>query len=106
MAKAVTEAFTLNNAWKNLGVQAIADGYTGSLVAKSVTVLNFNATVAYVHFHTSGSTNPTTAADGLPIASDSAVAPSSAFTAENVDINTIWVHTAGNQTIKYSVISQ
>jgi hypothetical protein len=34
------------------------------------------------------------------------VAPSSAFTAENVDINTIWVHTAGNQTIKYSVISQ
>lgn len=106
MARAVTEAFSLNNAWKNIGTQAAADGYSGSLVAKSVTVLNFNSTVAYVHAHTSGSTNPTTAADGLPVSTDTANSPSSAITLENVDIHTLWVHTAGNQTIKYMVISQ
>ena len=106
MARAVTEAFTLNNAWKNIGTQAVADGYVGNPVVKSVTILNFNATVAYVHAHTSGSSNPTTAADGLPISSDTTVAPSSAITLEDVDIHTVWVHTAGNQTIKYQVIGK
>jgi hypothetical protein len=106
MARNVTEAFTLNNAWKNIGTQAIADGYLGTNVAKSVTILNFNATVAYVHAHTSGSTNPTTAADGMNISSDTTNSPSSAITLEDVDINTVWVHTAGNQTIKYMVLGK
>jgi hypothetical protein len=103
MARAVTETFTLNNAWKNLWTQAVADGYVGSPVVKSLTVVNFNSTVAYLHFHTSGSTNPTTAADGLPLSSDVAVAPSAAFSQEDVDLSTTWIHTAGNQSIKYAV---
>lgn len=106
MAMSITEAFTLNNAWINLGTQARTDGYIGSSVVKSATVLNFNATVAYVHNHTSGSTNPSTAADGLPISTDTANSPSSAITFEGVDINTLWVHTAGNQTIKYTIIGK
>ena len=106
MARAVTELFALSNAWKNIGTQAVADGYVGNPVVKSVTILNFNSTVAYVHLHPSGSTNPTTAADGLPISSDTAVAPSSAITFEDVDINTLWVHTAGTQNIKYAVVGK
>lgn len=107
MAYGKTESFTLNNAWKNMGSQAYAtDGYDGHPVVKSITILNFNATVAYVHTHDSGSTNPTTAADGLPISSDTATAPSSAITLEDVDINTLWVHTAGNQTIKYLIVGK
>lgn len=103
---AKTESFTLNNAWKNMWTQALADGYDGNPVVKNLTVLNFNTTVAYLHFHDSGSTNPTTAADGLPLSSDTTVAPSSAFTQEDVDLSTVWVHTAGNQTIKYSIIGK
>jgi hypothetical protein len=104
MSKQVTETFALSNAWKNMWTQATADGYVGSPIVKELTVMNFNATVAYLHFHTSGSTNPTTAADGLPLSNDTAVAPSSAYTAENVDLSTTWVHTAGTQNIKYAVI--
>ncbi len=106
MARAVSETFTLNNAWKNLWTQAVADGYVGNPVVDSLTVVNFNSTVAYLHFHTSGSTNPTTAADGLPLSSDTATAPSAAFSVENIDLSTVWVHTAGNQSIKYAVIGK
>jgi hypothetical protein len=105
MSKNVTETFTLNNAWKNLLTQAVADGYTGSSVVKSLTVINFNSTVAYLHFHTSGSANPTTAADGFPLSNAAGTAPGAAFTQENVDLATTWVHTAGNQSIKYCVIA-
>lgn len=103
MSKGLSEAFTLNNAWKNLWTQAVADGWDGSPSVKSLTVVNFNATVAYLHRHSSGSTAPTTAADGLPISSDTAVAPSSAITLDKVDLATTWVHTGGNQTIKYMI---
>ena len=98
-----TEAFTLNNAWKNLWVQALADGYDGNPIVKSLTVINFNATVAYLHFHDDGATAPTTAADGIPLSSDTLTAPSSSFTQEDVDLATTWVHTGGNLTIKYSI---
>jgi hypothetical protein len=104
MALAVTETVAFSNGWKNLWVQAVADGYTGNPVCKSMTVVNFNSTVAYLHFHTSGSTNPTTAADGLPLSSDTATAPSSAFSAEGIDLSTVWIHTAGSINIKYCVI--
>lgn len=104
MPFAKTETFGIANGWINLGTQAKADGYQGSPIAKSVTVVNFNATVAYLHLTDNGATNPTTAADGLPLSSDVAVAPSAAFSAGNVDINTIWIHSAGTQNIKYAVI--
>jgi hypothetical protein len=104
MARAVTETVAFANGWKNMYTQALADGYTGSQICKSFTVLNFNATVAYVHFHTSGSTSPTTAADGLPLSSAAGTAPGAAYTAEGVDLATVWVHTAGTQNIKYAVI--
>lgn len=87
--------------------QARADGYKGPQIIQEGTVLNFNATVAYLHFHTSGSTNPTTAADGLPLSTDSATAPSSVYTLpQGTDLATTWIHTAGNQTIKYSVMGR
>jgi hypothetical protein len=105
MAKSFTEAFTLNNAWKNLGVQARADGYTGSSVIKCGVVQNNNATVAYVHATENGATNPSTAADGMPIGTTSSTAPNGASIVldEGTDIDTTWIHTAGNQTIKYSI---
>lgn len=105
MAKSVTEAFTLNNAWRNLGVQARADGYTGSLTVKGGVIQNNNATVAYVHATENGSTNPSTPADGMPIGTTSSTAPNGAsiILDEGTDIDTVWIHTAGNQTIKYSL---
>jgi hypothetical protein len=106
MAIGRTESFTLNNAWKNIGTQAIADGYDGHMVVRELTLLNFNATVAYVHSHESGTTEPTTAADGMPISSDTAVAPSSAYTLFDADLRLVWVHTAGNQTIKYLIVGK
>lgn len=105
MSRQITEAFTLNNAWKNLLTQAVADGYTGSHIVTEATILNYNATVAYVHLTSDGATNPTTAADGLPIGTNTGTAPVSYFTCpEGTDIATVWVHTAGNQTIKYSIV--
>lgn len=104
MAKAVTETFTLNNDWVNLYEQAVSDGYRGSLIAQSGTVVNFNSTVMYVHMHTSGSTNPTTAADGLPIGTNSSTAPGPAWQIEpGTDLSTIWLHTAGSLSIKYTI---
>lgn len=103
MARGLSATFTLNNAWKNLWTQAESDGWDGGPQVKRLTIVNFNTTAAYVHRHTSGSTNPTTAANGLPLSSDTTVAPSSTITYENVDLATTWIHTAGNQSISYQV---
>lgn len=84
--------------------QAKTNGWDGSPQVRKLTIVNFNATVAYVHTHSSGAANPTTAADGLPLSNDTTVAPNSAITLEDVDLATTWVHTAGNQSIKYSIL--
>lgn len=102
MAKSVTNVVSVNG-WLNLYTQAKADGYTGSSVVKEGTVLNLNATVAYLHLTEDGSTNPATAADGLPIGTTAATAPSSSFVLpEGTDLAGAWINTSGAQDIKYS----
>lgn len=105
MSKSITESFTLNNAWKNLYTQALADGYTGSAIVKEATVMNFNATVAYLHVTSDGGANPATPGDGMPLSNSTAAAPSSTFTLPpGTDIAGVWIHTAGNLTLNYVVI--
>jgi len=106
MASQVTETVSING-FKNLWTQAQADGYTGTPIIREGTVLNFNSTVAYLHLHTTGATNPTTGADGLPIGTDSATAPAAGFTLpEGTDITTVWIFTSGAQNIKYAIIGR
>lgn len=101
----ISEAFTLNNAWKNLRAQAVADGYAGNFIITEGVIMNFNATVMYLHFSSNGATNPATTTDGIPLSNDAAVGPSSSFTLpKGTDISLVWMHTTGNQTIKYSLI--
>lgn len=103
MAQSITKPVALNNSWVNIGDQAVTDGYTGNMIIEEGTILNLNATVAYVHI-TPTKTQPSTASDGLPIGTTSSTAPNSFFTLpEGTDIRCVYVHTAGNQTIKYSI---
>ena len=102
MSASITTKVSVNG-WLNLGTQARTDGYTGSSILKEGTVLNLNATVAYLHITADGSANPSTAANGLPIGTTSSTAPSSFFTLpRGTDINCVWINTSGAQDIKYS----
>lgn len=106
MANQITETASING-WKNLLVQARADGYTGNAIIREGTVLNFNATVAYLHLTGNGTTNPSTGADGLPIGTTAATAPAAGFTlADGVDIASVWIFTSGAQDIKYTVVGK
>lgn len=106
MASQMTETVSING-WKNLLIQARTDGYLGSAIVQSATVMNFNATVAYVHATSSGSTNPATGADGLPIGTTAGTAPSASFTfPAGTDIGMVWIFTSGAQDIKYAVIGR
>lgn len=98
-----TDTFTLNNAWKNLLAQAVADGYDGPAVA-FLTITNFNDTVAYLHF--GSSTQPATPAEGLGLSKDPTVGPGSNFSPPvPVDLSKTWIHTAGNQSFVYGVFA-
>jgi hypothetical protein len=103
MSQQVTELVSVSG-WKNLWVQAVADGYQGSPIIKSGAVINFNATTAYLHITNNGSTNPATGTDGLPLSSTAANAPSSAYTLPNgTDLAGVWIFTSGAQDIRYTV---
>jgi hypothetical protein len=102
MALSATKKVSVNG-WINLYTQAKADGYQGSPIVRSGTILNQNATVAYVHVTANGATNPATGADGLPIGTASA--PSAAFNLDKgTDLAGVWIFTSGAQDIKYEVI--
>lgn len=101
MASAITKKISVNG-WINLYTQAKTDGYTGSPIVRDATIINQNATVAYVHVTSDGATNPSTGADGLPIGTASA--PSAAFSVvAGADIAGIWIFTSGAQDIKYHI---
>lgn len=86
--------------WQNVGTLLKANGYDRTR-ARRFTVVNNNATLAYLHFTNSSTAQPTTATDGIPIAN--AAAPSSLFTEEDCDLNTLWINTAAVANITFSV---
>lgn len=86
--------------WQNVGALLRTNGYDRSVVRR-FTVINNSATLAYLHFTNSGTTQPTTATDGIPIAN--AAAPSSLFTEEGCDLKSTWINTAAAANITFSV---
>jgi hypothetical protein len=102
MSQSITTTVSVNG-WLNLGTQARTDGYIGEAILKEGTVLNLNATVAYLHITSSGSAAPATANKGIGIGTTSSTAASSFFTLpRGTDINCLWINTSGAQTINYS----
>ena len=100
----ITEKISISG-WVNVDDALIAavPTYQPAGKARSVTFLNNNAAAATLHFTDSG-TQPANATDGLPIGTTAASAPSSSFTAENVDLNGIWINTGAAQDIIIAVI--
>ena len=92
------------NGWKNVLTQLQADGYTGDLKVKSLTVVNMTSTIAYLHVTQDGSANPATAANGLPFSTDTTASPSSTITLEGVDLASAWVNTGGSIAITFAVV--
>jgi len=93
------------NGWQNVGTLLFStNSYQGLPKCKSLTVVNMSSTAAYLHATSDGSTNPTTAANGLPFSTDTAASPGSTITLEGVDLNTTWINTAGSISIVVSVV--
>ena len=90
--------------WVNVLTQLQTDGYTGAPKVKSLTVVNMTATAAYLHVTQDGSTNPATAANGLPFSTDTATSPSSTITLEGVDLAGAWVNTGASIDITFAVV--
>lgn len=109
MAQQITDKVSVNG-WMNLWTQAQADGYTGTPIIAGGTILNFNATVAYVHALATGAgTSPSgaTGADGLPIGTTASTAPAAGVELlPGTDIAGVWVFTSGAQDIKYSIVGK
>lgn len=89
------------NGWENLYTELKADGYTGGLKPKSLTIVNNSATALYVHFTDDGSASPATAANGLLVSTS---APGTAYTAYSPDLATVWLNTGGALDVYISVI--
>lgn len=103
MARQISTVLSING-WKNLLTIARAAGYEGNSIVLEATVLNLNATVAYLHITSNGATNPDTASDGLPIGTDT-TAPLAYYTLpKGSDIAGVWINTSGAQNIHYSII--
>lgn len=107
MARNVSQSITVNG-WANL--KTSIDKYNGeSIIQGEATIVNMSATPCYVHFYDSPTTNPnsgisTAGTDGLPVCTDTAVAPSSAFTVpKGANIANIWLYTGSSISVKVSV---
>lgn len=89
------------NGWENLYTELKADGYTGGLKPKSLTIVNNSATALYVHFTDDGSASPATAANGQLV---STAGVGASFTAERPDLATTWLNTGGALDVYITVI--
>lgn len=89
------------NGWENLYTELKADGYTGGLKPKSLTIVNNSGTALYVHFTDDGSASPATAANGLLVSTAGAGV---SFTAESPDLATTWLNTGGALDVYIAVI--
>lgn len=75
-------------------------------LCRSITFVNNNAGIAYLHFTEKGNANPGTPTGGLPISNAAASAPSMTYTAEDVDTNTTYIHTTGAINIQFAVVGR
>lgn len=88
------------NGWQNVKTLLAANGFTGDRVFRLV-IINNNAGLAYLHYSNSGTTAPSTATDGIPIAT--AGAPSSMYSDDNADLSVLWINTAAATNITFAV---
>src|SRR4051812_40745827 len=98
-----TRAISVNG-WASVKtlLETAISGYQGGLV-KSIMIVNNNAGAATVHLNDSGS-QPSTAADGIPIGTTAASAPGGAsLTLDNVDLAQLWVNTGGATSLIFMV---
>lgn len=97
-----TQKITVNG-WANLLTTIQTAGYTGpENPTGETTLVDFTTTPCYIHSYDSLTTNPNsgasvTATDGLPIATDTAAAPSSSYTfPSGTHLGTVWLYTGSS----------